>query len=93
MVKARVEKKEKNTPSKKQRNEEVTSKPGEEIQISKILLVSVHALSFRHRRIIEGGVTKPWLGGRPKVTIRWVGKATWILFPPRALPIEKARSG
>ena len=37
----------------------------------------------------RGGVTKPWLGGRPKVTIRWVGKATWILFPPRALPIEK----
>lgn len=32
---------------------------------------------------------KPWLGGRSKVTIRWVGKPTWILFPPRALPIEK----
>lgn len=29
------------------------------------------------------------MGGRSKVTIRWVGKPTWILFPPRALPIEK----
>lgn len=36
-----------------------------------------------------GGGDQPWLGGRPKVTIRWVGKPTWILFPPRALPIEK----
>ena len=38
---------------------------------------------------IEGGAGKPWLGGRPKVTIRRVGKATRILFPPKALPIER----
>lgn len=36
-----------------------------------------------------GGAGKPWLGGRPKVTIRRVGKATRILFPPKALPIER----
>jgi len=37
----------------------------------------------------KGGDLPYLIESRPKVTIRWVGKATWIQFPPRALPIEK----
>lgn len=40
-----------------------------------------------NKRNRGGGQTL--VGGRPKVTIRRVGKATRILFPPRALPIER----